>query len=96
MVAIKEKHTDVGAIMWHISCDFQVETMLLLTGFKGLSLVAEAAFGGDKATFEAVSTAIQERIQQEQVRYRLFATCQTGYECCRWYGTTLPEETDME
>ena len=45
----------------------QVETMLLLTGSGGHSLMAYAASSGDKATFKTVSTAIGERLQPEQV-----------------------------
>ena len=51
----------------------QVETMLSITGFKGWSLVAHAAFLGDKATFEAVTTALVTRLPPEGVRYRLFS-----------------------
>ena len=46
----------------------QVETMLSITGFEGRSLVAQAAFSGDKATFEAVSTALVKKLRPEQVR----------------------------
>ena len=46
----------------------QVETMLSITGYNGLSLVAVAAFTGDKATFEAVSTALVAKLRPEQVR----------------------------
>ena len=42
-------------------------------GFKGRSLVAQAAFSGDKATFEAVTTALVTRLPPEEVRYRLFS-----------------------
>ena len=51
----------------------QVETMLSITGFEGRSLVAQAAFSGDKATFEAVTTALVTRLPPEEVRYRLFS-----------------------
>ena len=51
----------------------QVETMLSTTGFEGRSLVAQAAFSGDKATFEAVTTALVTRLPPEGVRYRLFS-----------------------
>ena len=51
----------------------QVETMLSTTDFEGRSLVAQAAFSGDKATFEAVSTALVEKLPPEEVRYRLFS-----------------------
>ena len=51
----------------------QVETMLSITGFEGLSLVAQAAFVGDKATFEAVTTALVTRLRPEGVRYRSFS-----------------------
>ena len=51
-------------------CGVQVETMLSITGFEGRSLVAQAAFTGDKATFEAVSTALVTRLGSDQVRYR--------------------------
>ena len=51
----------------------QVETMLSITGFEGGSLVAQAAFSGDKAKFEAVTTALITRLPPEQVRYRLFS-----------------------
>ena len=51
----------------------QVETMLSITGFKGGSLVAQAAFSGDKATFEAVTTELVTRLPPEGVRYRLFS-----------------------
>ena len=47
--------------------DVQVETMLLLMGSRGQSLMAQAAYSGDKATFDAVSTAIGERLEPEQV-----------------------------
>ena len=46
--------------------------MLLITGFKGRTLVAQAAFSGDKAIFEAVTAALLARLRPEQVRYRLF------------------------
>ena len=46
----------------------QVETMLSTTGFLGQSLVAQAALSGDKATFEAVSTALVAKLRPEQVR----------------------------
>ena len=36
--------------------------MLLLTGSRGQSLAVEAAYSGDKAMFEAVITAIGERL----------------------------------
>lgn len=51
----------------------QVETMLLLGGFMGRSLAAEAAYSGDKATFEVVLTVLREKFQPEQVRYELFS-----------------------
>ena len=51
----------------------QVETMLSITGFEGRSLVAQASLSGDKATFEAVTTALVTRLRSEQVRYRLFS-----------------------
>ena len=51
----------------------QVETMLSTTGFEGRSLVARAALTGDKATFEAVSTALVAKLPPEEVRYRLFS-----------------------
>lgn len=52
--------------------------MLLLRGSKGRSLVAQAALGGDKTTFEAVSTTIVMGLQDEMVRYRLLST---QYQC---------------
>ena len=52
---------------------FQIETMLLLTGSTGQSLVEQAAKCWDKAMFEAVFTAIREKLQPEQVIYRLFS-----------------------
>lgn len=51
----------------------QVETMLLLVGFEGRSLAAHAAYGGDKATFEALLTVLRQRFQSQQVRYELFS-----------------------
>ena len=51
----------------------QVETMLSITSFEGRSLVAQAAFSGDKATFDAVTTALATRLPPEEVRYRLFS-----------------------
>ena len=47
--------------------------MLLITGFMGRSLVAQAACSGDKATFEAVTTVLVEKLQPDQVRYLLFS-----------------------
>ena len=47
--------------------------MLSVMGFEGRSLVAQAAFVGDKATFEAVTTALVTRLPPEGVRYRLFS-----------------------
>ena len=52
----------------HMFLGVQVETMLSTTGFNGRSLVAQAAFTGDKATFEAVSTALVARLRPEQVK----------------------------
>ena len=52
----------------------QVETMLSLRGSGGKSMVAKAAFSGDKATFEAVLTAIGERLQPKQVTYEPVST----------------------
>ena len=48
----------------------QVETMLSITGFNGRLLVGHAAFSGDKATFEAASTALVTRLRSDRVRYR--------------------------
>ena len=47
---------------------------MTLTGSRGQSLAAQAAMGGDKATFEAVSTAIGERLPPDQVTYRSVST----------------------
>ena len=52
----------------HMFLGVQVETMLSTTGFNGRSLVAQAARTGDKATFEAVSTALVKKLRPEQVR----------------------------
>ena len=41
--------------------------MLNLRECHGQSLLAFAAFRGDKATFEAVLTVVQARLQPEQV-----------------------------
>ena len=43
--------------------------MLSNTDYEGLPLVAQAAFSGNKATFEAVSTALVEKLRPEKVRY---------------------------
>ena len=51
--------------------------MLSITGFNGRSLVGQAAFSGDKATFEAVTTALVTRFPPEEVRYRLFSCGRT-------------------
>lgn len=53
--------------------------MLLLTDAEGRSLAAQATLSVDKATFEAVSTAIVERLGPKQVWYRLSFT---RYQCC--------------
>ena len=65
LVAIRNIH-----VIYHFNV--QVEAMLLLMGFGGRSLVAEAALARDKTTFEAVLTILRERLQPNQVRYRLF------------------------
>lgn len=49
----------------------QVETMLLDTGSEGRSMAAQAALGGDKPTFKVMSTAIGEKLEPKQVRYRM-------------------------
>ena len=61
--------------MWPFIClvaaspsGMQVENMLNLRGWHGRSLLASAAFRGDKATFEAVLSAAKARLQPEQVR----------------------------
>ena len=64
--------------------------MLSITGFEGRSLVAQAALSGDKATFEAVTTALVTRLRPEQVRYRLFSlpiTLVKIYEPFSYVGT---------
>ena len=60
---------EIRSVIYHFNA-LQVEVMLLLMGFEGRSLVAEAALGGDKATFEAVLAILRERLQPNQVRYR--------------------------
>ena len=45
----------------------KVEEMLTRPGFNGRSLLAEAAFRGDRATFEAVLGALQTRLHKQQV-----------------------------
>lgn len=56
----------------------QVEEMLKLNGWNGRSLLASAAFRGDKATFEAVLTAVQTRLPPEEVRRTLSASRTAG------------------
>ena len=53
----------------HVVCysGVQMETMLLITGSRGRSLAAKVAYSEDKAMFKAVSTAIEERLQLNQV-----------------------------
>jgi len=45
-----------------------MENILNLRGCHGRSLLAFAAFRGDKATFEAVLTSVQKRLPSEQVQ----------------------------
>ena len=70
------KHAEwwqISPAILHIFLGVQVATMLSITGFNGRSLVAQAAFSGDKATFEAVTTALVTRLRSDQVRYRLYS-----------------------
>ena len=63
-------HGDRKYPLLYVICysGLQVETMLSLTGFEGQSLAAQAASGGDKSTFEAVSTSLRERLRPEKVK----------------------------
>ena len=47
----------------------KVEEMLARPGFNGRSLLAEAAFRGDRATFEAVLGALRTRLNEQQVNF---------------------------
>lgn len=46
--------------------------MLTTTDFEGQSLLAQAALEGERTAFENVLTALRERLQSNQVNYRLF------------------------
>ena len=48
----------------------KVEEMLARPGFNGRSLLAEAAFRGDRATFEAVLGALRTRLNEQQVIFQ--------------------------
>lgn len=50
---------------------FQVETMLTLRDSLGDSLLALAASGGNKATFESVYTAVRVKLSPEQASQRM-------------------------
>lgn len=45
--------------------------MLIDRGVKGRSLIAEAAFHGDKTTFEAAIMELRTRLGEEKVRSRI-------------------------
>ena len=63
---------NIFSFILHMFLGVQVETMLSITGFEGMSsLVAQATLSGDKAIFEAVTTALVTRLGSNQVRYRL-------------------------
>ena len=49
-------------------------------GLSGRSLLAQAAFGGDTATFEIVLTALREKLQPDQVKY---------HSCCKGDGSRI-------
>ena len=53
--------------------------MLGQRGFRGRSLLATAAFQGDKATFEAVWTTLRESLPAEQVRLKKVSTSYNPY-----------------
>jgi len=69
-------HCDRRYPLLHVVCysGVQVETMLSLKGSRGRSLVAKAAYSGNKAMFEAVSTTIGERLTPEMVTYQPVST----------------------
>jgi len=49
-----------------------MDTMLSLRGFKGRSLLQEAAIGGDQTTLGAVWDTLEKRLSAEQVWYMIF------------------------
>jgi len=65
-----DKHPESHAIRDFLT---QMETILTRRGFKGRSLMQEAAIGGDQSIFEAVSTTLGEGLPTEQVWYSLFS-----------------------